>query len=530
MPVNPTYPGVYVEELPSGVRTITGVATSITAFIGRALRGPVDQAERVQSFGAFSRLYGGLSLDCPMSFAVEQYFRHGGQDAIIVRVHNGDVAAETATANLTTAGGPLTIDARSPGTWGNRLRMSAADNGDNPLIPAGHYILTVQELAAPGSSTIVATETFLNVSNNPDSPRHIQTVLEQQSQLVRVELGFTVPNADITSTITNAADPNDAANFVVLAGGDDGSPITDDEIYDAADPNFETNRRGLYALEAVDLFNMLYIPPFAAETDVGDSSLARAGVYCKEKRAVLILDLPDVTTVAAAETALNSLRTNIGASRDHAAAYFPRLRMPNPLRENQLSTFPPGASVAGIIARTDTERGIWKAPAGLDASFSGVQGFTYKLTDGENGILNPLGLNCLRSFPVYGNIVWGARTLDGADIMASEWKYLPIRRTALYIEESLFRGLHWAVFEPNDESLWSQIRLNAGNFMQDLFRKGAFQGNSPRDAYLVKCDAETNPQNQIDQGIVTVLVGFAPLKPAEFVIIQIQQLAGQSGA
>jgi phage tail sheath protein FI len=170
---------------------------------------------------------------------------------------------------------------------------------------------------------------------------------------------------------------------------------------------------------------------------------------------------------------------------------------------------------------------VWKAPAGTNASLVGVRKFSYPLTDGENGRLNPLGVNCLRNKPPYGNISWGARTLAGDDRIASEWKYVPVRRTALYIEESLFRGLHWVVFEPNDETLWGQIRLNVGAFMHNLFRQGAFQGTTPREAYLVKCDAETNPQSQIDQGIVTVLVGFAPLKPAEFVIIQIQQLAGQ---
>ncbi|HXU59152.1 MAG TPA: phage tail sheath C-terminal domain-containing protein, partial [Verrucomicrobiae bacterium] len=149
------------------------------------------------------------------------------------------------------------------------------------------------------------------------------------------------------------------------------------------------------------------------------------------------------------------------------------------------------------------------------------------LTDGENGQLNPLGLNCLRSFPVAGNLVWGARTLVGADLLASEWKYLPVRRTALFLEESLYRGTQWVVFEPNDEPLWAQIRLNIGAFMQNLFRQGAFQGRSPREAYIVKCDRETTTQNDINLGIVNILVGFAPLKPAEFVVIRIQQMAGQ---
>jgi phage tail sheath protein FI len=178
------------------------------------------------------------------------------------------------------------------------------------------------------------------------------------------------------------------------------------------------------------------------------------------------------------------------------------------------------------MARTDAQRGIWKAPAGIDASLNGVQGLEVILTDAENGMLNPLGINCLRSFPAIGPVVWGARTLRGADQLADEYKYLPVRRLALYIEESLFRGLKWVVFEPNDEPLWSQIRLNVGAFMHNLFRQGAFQGKTPRDAYFVKCDSETTTQNDINLGVVNLVVGFAPLKPAEFVIISLQQIAG----
>ena len=183
--------------------------------------------------------------------------------------------------------------------------------------------------------------------------------------------------------------------------------------------------------------------------------------------------------------------------------------------------------MAGVFARTDTQRGVWKAPAGLDASLNGVPALQISLTDAENGQLNPLGVNCLRSFGVAGRVVWGSRTLRGADQLADEWKYIPVRRTALFIEESLYRGTKWVVFEPNDEPLWAQIRLNVGAFMHNLFRQGAFQGSTPREAYFVKCDKETTTQNDINLGIVNIVVGFAPLKPAEFVVIKLQQMAGQ---
>jgi phage tail sheath protein FI len=242
---------------------------------------------------------------------------------------------------------------------------------------------------------------------------------------------------------------------------------------------------------------------------------------------MLIIDPPsNWNDVADPQTGANSF-DNLGFTRlRNAAIYFPRVRIPDPLKENRLEEFAPGGVIAGVWARTDLLRGVFKAPAGQETPMVGVRELTVKLTDGENGQLNPIAINCLRSFPVIGNIVWGARTLVGADVLADQWKYIPVRRLALFIEESLYRGTKFAVFEPNDEPLWAQLRLNVGAFMHDQFRKGAFQGTTPRDAYLVKCDKETTTQNDIDKGIVNILVGFAPLKPAEFIIIKIQQLAG----
>lgn len=516
MPSVLSYPGVYIEEVPSGVRTITGVATSITAFVGRALSGPANRAIRVQSFAEYSRLFGGLWQGSTLSYAVSQFFQHGGRDAVIVRVFNGDATANTATITLSTATGTLVLEAASPGSWGNRLRARVdhltRDTSDTLL-----FNLTVEALDRVGGSTVVASEQFRNVSVSPNSVRFVDTVLGAQSALVAVR-----------SSAPDDESPADAtANATTTAT--DGSDIVDAQI--TGDRNART---GLHALEATDLFNLLCIPPLSFDADVLPATWATAAAYCQERRAMLIIDAPAAwtanpsTAIATAEAGVNGLRSTIGNDDAiNAAAYFPRLRMPDPLSENRLADFAPCGAVAGIIARTDGQRGAWKAPAGLAASFSGVQGFTYTMTDAQNGVLNPVGLNCLRSFPVTGHLLWGARTLAGADALASEWKYLPVRRLALYIEESLFRGTQWVVFEPNDAPLWAQIRLNIGAFMQDLFRQGAFQGSSPRDAYFVKCDAETTTQNDIDRGVVNILVGFAPLKPAEFVVIKIQQMAGQ---
>jgi phage tail sheath protein FI len=242
---------------------------------------------------------------------------------------------------------------------------------------------------------------------------------------------------------------------------------------------------------------------------------------------MLIVDPPAAwKSATTAKDKLGDLNLT-GDNARNAALYFPRVNVPNPARGNIIEPFVASGMVAGIMARTDVSRGVWKAPAGIDASLVGAVSLTVPLNDEENGKLNPLGINCLRTFPIVGSVVWGARTARGADLLASEWKYVPVRRLALFLEESLYRGLQWAVFEPNDEPLWAQIRLNVGAFMHQLFRQGAFQGGSPRDAYFVKCDKDTTTQNDINLGIVNVLVGFAPLKPAEFVVLKIQQMAGQ---
>ncbi|MBS7542760.1 phage tail sheath family protein [Ancylobacter oerskovii] len=297
--------------------------------------------------------------------------------------------------------------------------------------------------------------------------------------------------------------------------GDDGTPGTPTQLAGS-----RSAKTGLFALEEVDLFNILCVPD---QSD--DALLAAALDYAKERRAFFIADLPrSVDTLDEARTWLNGH----GFLRDpNVAVYFPRIQQADPLDGNRLRSFANSGAVAGLYARTDSERGVWKAPAGTDAVLRGVMGLDYLLTDAENGVLNPLGLNCLRNRPGFGPVVWGARTLRGSDQLASEWKYVPVRRLALFLEESLYRGTQWVVFEPNDEPLWAQIRLNLGAFMNNLFRQGAFQGRSPREAYFVKCDAETTTQNDIDLGIVNIVVGFAPLKPAEFVIIKLQQMAGQ---
>ncbi|GGX79827.1 hypothetical protein GCM10007160_04060 [Litchfieldella qijiaojingensis] len=291
----------------------------------------------------------------------------------------------------------------------------------------------------------------------------------------------------------------------------------------------EANQTGMHALDPVDLINLMVIPGDRDVTEsVMNSVWGPVSVYCQRRRAFLLVDPPPSWTdsngrpqVVQDTGLINQLRATM--VKDHAAVFYPRLKYN---ARGLIKTIGPAGAIAGLMARTDGSRGVWKAPAGIEAGIRDIVGVNLELTDRENGVLNKKGVNCIRVLP-NGIVNWGARTLDGDDDFGSEWKYISIRRLALMIEESLYRGTRWAVFEPNDEPLWANLRLNVGAFMNSLFRQGAFQGSSPTEAYYVRCDASTTTQNDRNLGIVNVEVGFAPLKPAEFVVIKIQQMAGQ---
>ncbi|MBV9791433.1 MAG: phage tail sheath family protein, partial [Chloroflexi bacterium] len=273
----------------------------------------------------------------------------------------------------------------------------------------------------------------------------------------------------------------------------------------------------------VDLFNLLVLPE---DNEPGAVALnlvyGPASVFCQQRRAFLIMDAP-TTWKTAQDASTKVADVRVGLVKDHSAIYFPRVLISDGKKTKAIGA---AGAVAGVYARIDSTRGVWKAPAGVEADIRGIVGLEQRFTDGEHGAMNPQGVNVLRAFP-NGLVIYGARTNDGDDDFASEYKYVPIRRLALYIEESLYRGLKWVVFEPNDDPLYGQIRLNVGVFMHDLFRRGAFQGPKPSDAFFVKCDRETTTQSDRNLGIVNIVVGFAPLRPAEFVILSLQQMAGQ---
>jgi uncharacterized protein len=522
MPVAVSYPGVYVEEIPSGVRTITGVATSITAFIGWAAKGPIKYAGLVLSWADFERVYGGFDARSPyLGYAVSQFFINGGTKAYILRLVPNLLptplpAGVTAAAAATLVQGGLTFmsgtvgpdgllaNAANPGVWAQNYGIAIKNQS------GGTNRFRVQVVYAPPSAASeVVVESFENLSIVTPDPqgRYVADVINKQSSFVTVAVagGTTAPPPDTTLPSPKLAGTANDDGTVLL-------PSTNT----ATGGTFETALTATTAiLDQIDLFNLLCVPGEIVTATVGTLEQ-----YCEGRRAFLIADpdpgVTDPTKVTGPPT-----------TGKNSAFYFPWIQAPDPLNQNRPSYYPPCGFMAGIYARTDGTRGVWKAPAGTEATLAGASGVAVPLNDSQNGLLNPLGVNCIRNFNVYGIVAWGARTMQGNDELGSEWKYVPVRRTALYIEESLFRALKWVVCEPNDEPLWAEIRLNVGAFMHNLFRQHAFQGITPTDAYFVKCDKETTTQNDINLGIVNIVVGFAPLKPAEFVVIQIQQMAGQ---
>lgn len=631
MPSALSYPGVYIEELPSGVRTLTGVATSITAFVGYTRMGEPNKAVVVTSFGDFERAYGGLHRDSPVSYGVRQFFANGGSQAIVVRVATGFASAAW-TLNDGAAAAALTVTAANPGAWANDLRIAIDRAG--ALNPNAQFNLIVSQVQADGSTAGVL-ETHRNLDMDESSARYAPSVINSASTRIRVQrsgglvfnqAGFAVSAViDFTSVaaatdmaIAGVADgetpftltladprPNDMAGLVtavntaitaggyaavlqasesgadgdsgngclkltsltpgegsrvVIAGGaynglassigmgfvNGGREVTGSAQHRPADATAqapaakgadgtraganeivgsENDKTGIHALLDTDLFNILCIPETFDMTDTQAAAVipAAAGL-CEKRRAFYIVDAPSGKSTP---TMITDWAQNDAPKSRNAAVYFPAIKIVDPLDELRPRAMAPSGTLAGVYARTDANRGVWKAPAGTDATLNGVLDLASPLNDQENGQINPKGVNALRNFPAYGRVAWGARTLKGSDAQADEYKYIPVRRLALFLEESLYRGTQWVVFEPNDEPLWAQVRLNIGAFMQGLFRQGAFQGTSPREAYFVKCDSETTTQADINLGVLNVLVGFAPLKPAEFVVIQIQQMAGQ---
>lgn len=544
-----SYPGVYVEEVPSSVHTITGVPTSIAAFVGTAPQGPDSVALPIGSLLHYERVFGRTDAS-PLGVAVRLFFQNGGSNAVVVRVTGKDEAAATLTLPGQDRQPPLMLEATSKGRWGADL--AARIDYDGGADGKTGYNLTLR------NQKTNQVESYPMLSTDAASPRSPMRMLKG-SALARVVVDPAVkpggPGPLPQATLPTAAARG--AGKPAAAAGEDGKPATPPAprppaeaeyrpfalpaaAQNAAEASAEdyvpaTEDTGAFALMAHDAFFNLLVAVPPAGGDLPATALAQMAKIAFDKRAFMIVDAP--ADWADADAAVNGRDTFFSvfdaASRRNAACYFPRLVLGDlgPLANQAIdvSAFPPAGAIAGQFARTDLDRGLWKTPAGIATGIGGALGLTDILTDFDSGNLNPIAINALRTMPIIGNVIWGGRTMMGADLEASEWKYLSVRRLALFIEESLFRGTQWVVFEPNDEPLWAQIRLNVGTFMHTLFRQGAFQGIAARDAYFVKCDRDSNPQEDIDRGIVNIIVGFAPLKPAEFVVLQLQQMTSGLG-
>lgn len=620
------HPGVYVQEVPSGVRPIEGVSTSTAAFIGKAEKGPLDRALMVTSFVEFEATYGSFLSDAFLAQAALMFFNNGGKRLYVVRV-----AKNAAVANLVIAdrqGTPkatLTVSASSPGAWGNTVDVTVKDG----TLDAGN------EFAISVSQGGPVLETFDNLSMNPDAAnfvdtrvagsRFIRAVADQTndttnkatsvsgvsvtdlSAITAAERAFMInlngdgPQKVVAAGATGAAiaqsiqtavqallplrGSTPAATYTGFTAAFDGGTgkytltsgqggkrssvqVTDSSGGKAAallklgvsNGGIETGgaavlrpANGTYHVgDDTVAGSVLQVQPGSDGTTPQDVDHQQGFTLLDRRRDVNIVAVPGIGSKAVVDFGTNyctqrgdcffvgdmsasddtkeeaqTFVTALTVKRSYGAVYFPWLQATDPSGASpDPILLPPSGYVAGMYASIDSRRGVWKAPAGTEANLGGAVGLTKEITDVEQDTLNPMGVNVIRAFPASGIVIWGARTLSTQS--DPEYRYVPVRRTAIFIEQSIYNGIQWAVFEPNDEPLWAALRLNIGAFMLRLYRAGAFQGDTPAKAFFVKCDGQTTTQQDIDAGVVNILVGFAPLKPAEFVVLKLTQMAGQS--
>jgi phage tail sheath protein FI len=544
------HPGVYVREIPSGVRTIEGVPTSTTIFVGETERGPL-QATRINSRTEYQRLFGGYrrrlngqpdpdSGRLLMPYAMDGFFSNGGSSAYILRLCDGFNVADpdnaTRTAFREEPGAVVLnefIEASSPGAWGNSVSVAAALSTDSTVASDRQRLRLAVFYMPPGSTTAIPVEEFDRLSDDPLDENYIVDVL-RRSTYIRWRAGVVpfipidLDNDDISPFPTAAALATDA---VFLGGGVGG----DGEFDAAAMPVFLTDR----LLEIDDASLMVAASarmlPEAGTDDAIFVEFQNHFITYVNNRPQLDLffvgDLPSltdftspVTEAANWATGANS-HTPVAGATTFNAIYWPHAIVPDPagVGRNPSITIPASGYIAGLYAQTDGRRGVWKAPAGTEVQLGGVRALEFEVVDVHQDTLNPRAINALRKMPSAGLVVWGTRTRQPT----SEWRYIPVRRTAIFLRKSIYNGIQWAVFEPNDERLWQTLRNTIGAFMDIQFRNGAFAGQTSREAYFVKVDSTTTTPDDQAAGIVNILVGFAPLRPAEFVVVSLQQIAGR---
>lgn len=640
-----SYPGVYVEEVSSGIRPIAAAGTSTAAFVGITEKGPDNEVKRITNWTEFQTYYGTFVQDSYMAESVFQFFNNGGSQCYIARVSRDDAAAAGVTVQNRAAapiGDGIVFSATSKGDWGNFLYLQIEDGTKDP---GNTFKLSIRkqdakDVVPANFLNTVPLEVHDNLSMDPNSVNYAVTALKNRSKLIAAEVpaannslqqgfhrgGSGAQNSPATLanpafmisidgdgfqkvTIAAPADLDDAASKIAavvqgltpLKAGTDITAFTGftcvKETVDGKDRLLLTSGttssehssvrvQGASVDNAAGYFKLgeayggvsedalaVRRPANAGSIQVGDakvtapvtavtagtdgsavlleqdyaaaftrfdpitdfSLLAVPGIgtpimvdlgmgYCGNRELQDVFYIGEMSRDDDEPAEAEAFRKILTQPNSYGAVYYPWIKALDPSGKSaEPVLLPPSGYMAGLYARTDAKRGVWKAPAGTEATLNGTVGLAIELTDVQQGNLNNININCIRRFAGSGVASWGARTVTSDP----QWNYVPVRRMAVMLRVSIYNGIQWAVFEPNDEDLWGQLRLNLNSFMMTLFRKGAFQGSSPDEAFFVKCDSETTTQDDINLGIVNVQVGFAPLRPAEFVVVQISQKAGQ---
>jgi phage tail sheath protein FI len=499
-------------DTPGSVRVIARAATSIAAFVGRTLKGPVNEPVLVRNFTDFTRVFGGLWQPSTLSYAVEQFFENGGRGAVIVRVVNG---AKPPTLTLPTATGKLVLRGVGAGSR-EFLRTSIDYDGLNPR-EIDRFNLVVQRVRTAGSEQIEDQEIFRRLSVTPGAERFIADTL-RDSRLVRVQ----------GSVPTERPSRTPAAAIGAVIGytpsnpdGDDGGPITDYDLIGSQQAG-----TGIFALHSAPDINLLCIPPLTREKDVGLSTLLVAGRFCRDRRAMLIVDPPAEWASNAA--ALDGMRQWPFRSED-AAMFFPRVVAFDRLR-GRFELFAPCGVAAGIIARCDESVPVWAAAEGDAAVLRHGMRPAWNVQNADRLRLTNAGINLLSAVRVPPRMQSSPRTLASGAAAVSDWRYLSARRFALFVMTSIERGTRWMLFGRNTQATWTLARAQVEAFLDSLYAEGAFAGRSGEASYFVVCDDRINNEETIRAGKVNIAFGFAASKPGEYHAFLVSHLPGSSRA
>jgi phage tail sheath protein FI len=500
----PTYlsPGVYVEEVEAGSRPIEGVGTAVAAFIGVADSGPVNTPTLVTNWSQFTQLFGDFKENSYLAHAVYGYFMNGGGSCFVVRI-GGNGAVPSARAQLPSASdgklGAYKVTALEAGPPGDSLSIEVTEPGEGAA--EDQFKLVVRR----GKEVV---EEYDKVSTKKGKS-NVVTLVNTQSKLVQLEE---------VATSGALEKPAKGSYSLSWTPPEPSRLAPDDYVGDAAD------RTGFGSLEAVDPITMVCVPDLMAAYQHGmiDADGLQAVqlamiAHCElmGDRVAILDPPPNMNAQQIREWRVDKA----GYDSKYAALYWPWIKVFDP--STGTPTFvPPSGHIAGIWGRNDDTRGVHKAPA--NEVVRGAISPEIQITKNEHDLLNPQGINCIRAFPGRGIRVWGARTLSSDPA----WRYLNIRRLFNYLEESIMNGTQWVVFEPNDHALWAKMRRTISAFLVNEWRKGALFGQTPDQAFYVKCDDETNPSESIDAGMVICEIGVAPVKPAEFVIFRLSQYSG----